>query len=141
MLSETDLWVVPPSNHSAWFARLDWYLNWQMCKGLAHRPARPSPEVERLAAEYDIPIPFAASADPGPLLIASHGLVPAEKCLVLPYAGDLKAWLTRMARVAEELRSDSVAVFLPSGVSRGSAESLWPGPMEARFVEDQEDWP
>ncbi len=142
MLPETELWVVPPSHHSAWFARLDWYLNWQMSKGLAHRPVRPSAEVEQLAQDYEIPIPFAQLADPGPLLIASSRLVPASSCIVLPYAGDVAGWLEQIAKFAENLRVKTVAIFLPAGVWVDSATSAWSGiqtSLEVQFIKDQED--
>ena len=142
MLPESDLWVVPPSNHSAWFARLDWYLNWQMCKGLAHPPFRPGAEVESLANEYDIPIPYAQIADPGPLLISTSGLVPAAKCVVLPYAGDLGAWLKQTASLASGLGVASVAVFLPLKQTVEAARPVWSAcgsNIEVSFIMDQEE--
>ena len=142
MLPESDLWVVPPSNHSAWFARLDWYLNWQMCKGLAHRPMLPCAEVESLANEYGIPIPYAQVADPGPLLISTRGLVPAEKCIVLPYNMDLNGWVRQAASIATSLGVTRLCIFLPAGTPVDSGLSVWSNlgsNIEVSFIMDQEE--
>lgn len=142
MLPESDLWVVPPSNHSAWFARLDWYLNLQMCKGLAHRPVRPSAEVEELARDYDVPIPFAQVADPGPLLIAGQGRVPAKSCLVLPFTGDLAPWMHGVFKYTSDLAVKTVSVFLPARVAVDAAEKAWAkfdSRITVQFIPDLEE--
>lgn len=142
MFPESDLWVVPPSSHSAWFARLDWYLNWQMCKGLAHPRMRPSAEVESLANEYGIPIPYAQVADPGPLLISSSGLVPAAKCVVLPFSSDLRGWISQAVSLAEGLGATSLCIFLPAKTQMDSAQTVWSHldcNIKVSFITDQEE--
>jgi hypothetical protein len=117
-------------------------MNWQMCKGMAHRPPRPSVEMESLAREYDIPIPFAQVADPGPLLIATRGLVPADKCVVLPFSGDLNSWLKSAAALASGLGVARVCLFLPAKASVDVAQSIWNGlgsRITVQFILDQEE--
>ena len=142
MLPQSDLWVVPPPPHSAWFARLDWYLNWQMSKGLAHRPAKLSSAIERLAAEYEIVIPSIPIADPASLLIACKGLVPAEKCIVLPFNGDLTEWLAQISNLTRDLVALSVSIFLPANISLEGAQKIWStreSAHDVRFIADHEE--
>ena len=141
MLPKTDLWIVPPSHHSAWFAQLDWYLNWQMCKGLTHKPAVPDAQVYRLAEAYDVKVDSSKLTKEAPLLIACRDLAPAAQCLVLPYTGDLKQWLVEAKTIAFKMKCESVQVFLPAGVSSDKAEKAWiglNGECRAEFTNDFE---
>jgi hypothetical protein len=140
-LSKTDLWIVPPSSHSAWFAQLDWYLNWQMCKGLTHKPATVDAEVYRLAQAYEVPVSSPKIAKDAPLLIACRGLSPAGQCLVLPYTGDLKQWLLEAKTIAFKMKCENVQVFLPADASADKAEKTWiglNGECRAEFINDFE---
>lgn len=127
MLSKTDLWIVPPSQHSAWFAQLDWYLNFQMCKGMAHQPAVPDAHVFRLAHEYGVKVEESPLPAGAPLLIACKNLAPAAHCLVLPFNGDLKNWMVEAKTIAFKMKCESVEVFLPAGVDASKAEKIWTG--------------
>jgi hypothetical protein len=139
MLSKTDLWIVPPMQHSAWFAHLDWYLNWQMCKGLAHKSLALDAQMYRLAEEYDIPVESPHSADKAPLLIACKNLSPADYCLVLPFKGDLKDWLVEAKTIAFKIKAADVHIFLPIGADVDKAEKAWSkmsGECEVHFTAD-----
>jgi hypothetical protein len=141
MLSKTDLWIVPPSHHSAWFARLDWYLNWQMCKGLIHKPGTVDAEVYRLAAAYEVPVISPKIGKEAPLLISCRGLSPAGQCLVLPFSGDLKQWLVEAKTIAFKMKCESVQIFLPAGADADKAEKTWiglSGECRAEFTNDLE---
>lgn len=141
MLSKTDLWIVPPSQHSAWFAHLDWYLNWQMCKGLVHRTATPDAQVFMLAKEYEIPVSSSTVSEKSPLLISCGTLVPAKSCLVLPFKGDLKEWLIEAKTIAFKLMCANVHIFLPAGSETDKAEKAWSklsGECTVTFFEDTE---
>lgn len=126
-LSKTDLWIVPPSSHSAWFAQLDWYLNWQMCKGLTHKPVVADAQMYRLAEAYEVQIQSAPLSKNAPLLIAAREFLPAAQCLVLPYGGDLKQWLLEAKTIAFKMKCESAQVFLPSGADAEKAEKTWMG--------------
>ncbi len=141
MLSKTDLWIVPPSSHSAWFAHLDWYLNWQMCKGQSHQAPVPEAQVYRLAAEYGLSVSDSPLAKNSPLLIACKNLTPADQCLVLPFGGDLKKWLIEAKTIAFKMKCENVQVFLPAGSDVAGAEKTWDklsGDCTAKFTHDLE---
>ena len=144
MFPGKDLWILPPPSYSRWFARLDWYLNWQMSKALTHRPALVAPHLERLAREYEIPLPPAAGvpvAD-APLLISSAGLLPAARAMLLPITGDGKSWIRAAKQLALSMGARDICVFLPNGGSKAKAATAWkdlPGEVNGHFVEDEEN--
>lgn len=120
--------MLPTPRHSRWFTHWDWYLNWQMCKGLGYGGLHLPPETHRVAEEYGVGVPRTASARGGtvpPLLIASQGRLPAAQCLVLDGADDLKSWLASARRLADDLRAADVRVYLPEDSTVKEAEKLW----------------
>ncbi len=136
----SDLWFVPPSTHSAWFSRLDWYLNWQMSKGLAHSHAIPSADLFRLAGEHGVTIEPAQTLPPhAPLMISGVGLIPAKACVVLPFNGQLETWLAQAKAIAFELRATTARIYLPAGTGQTEAAGSWrklTGTCTAEFTED-----
>lgn len=123
-----DLWVLPTPRYSRWFTRLDWYLNWQMCKGLAYGGLHLPAETYQTAEENGVPIlPCLENINTSPLLVSSQGLIPANGCLVLEGADDPKKWLARIAQLAVQLSAKKLHVFLPTGVTISQAEKWWAG--------------
>ena len=135
-----DLWFIPPAPHSAWFSRLDWYLNWQMCKGLAHRNAPPHAEIFRLAGEYGLQVDSSASGiAEAPLMISGRGLLPTKACVVVGYDGELKDWLTQVKLITFNMQATNSRVYLPKGASIVKAVGIWEklkGRCVAEFLED-----
>jgi len=123
--SAYDLWVMPTAQHSAWFARLDWYLNWQMTKGLSYQRQKPSLELLRVMEMSDIA--FGAHPEFGntPLMVASTGRLETDRCVVIAYGDDLKAWLGQVADLAEKLKAQKLRVYLPKGSAQSAARDHW----------------
>ncbi|HMN69260.1 MAG TPA: hypothetical protein PKC28_12025 [Bdellovibrionales bacterium] len=139
MLPESDLWVLPPAAHSAWFARLDWYLNWQMSQGQAHAPRRPSPTLQQIAKEHGVRADFVTIREGAPLLVSSRGLLPAEKCVVLPYHDNVKDWMHELGAIAEQLGAAKVTVFLPAEVKSDAAAKHWSKSLaQVNYIHDDE---
>jgi hypothetical protein len=118
-----DLWVVPHPDLSRWFARLDWYLNWQMCRGLAYVGLHLPMETLSVAEEHGLTVPVVHNSKS--LLIGHCERVPAKMCLVLDGADQLREWLGRIAEQAAGLKVSSLHVFLPTGASMDAALSIW----------------
>jgi hypothetical protein len=129
----SDLWLLPPPRSSAWFAVIDWYLNWQLSKGLAYAGLHLPNETLRLAEDYEVKLPSVTTAgeDSGvPLLVVSQGRLPANKCVVLETEGRKhEDWLKQGFEIALNLNAKSVHVFLPSKASAEQSEKMW----KARF--------
>lgn len=140
---EGDLWIVPPPENSAWFSHLDWYLNWQMCKGQTHRAKSPDAELLRITKEYNLPFyDISSSSARPPLLISGQGLIPAKACLVMDIVGEIKNWLLECKAIACKMHASRVLIFLPSGAEKIRAAKIWdtlPGICSAEFVEDTAD--
>jgi hypothetical protein len=122
-----DLWVLPTPSESQWFARIDWYLNWQMCKGLAFEKARPSVELFRILEEGELQFEASVSDPSWPLMVMSHGRIPCSKCMVIDPRGSLDGWLNRAFEQAQKLKVRSLRLFLPKNAEKSQAESLWRG--------------
>lgn len=138
-----DLWVLPTSEHSRWFARIDWYLNWRMSKGLAHNRPEPSPELLDLLYTNGIEYLAPPNVDRAPLMVAALGRLPASKCVVLEYSGrNLRGWLEKIQELSEQLKSRNARVFLPSHANAKDAAAIWaetaaPG-TEVEFSTDED---
>jgi hypothetical protein len=130
---KSDLWILPPPRSSSWFAVIDWYLNWQMSKGLAYAGLHLPNGTLRLAEDYEVQLPpvITAGVDSGiPLLVLSHGRLPTTKCVVLETEGTKhEDWLKRGFEIALNLDAKSVHVFLPRETSKEKSEQMW----KARF--------
>ncbi len=137
-----DLWVLPLPAHSTWFARVDWYLNWQLCKGLAHEQAKPSLQLFRVLEENGMHFED-QPREKVPLLVFSKGRIPATKCLVLECSQTLAEWLRTIHRMASDLKVQSLRVFLPKHFSKSEAQKLWQEreihSMEIEFSSDKDD--
>lgn len=139
MTAPSDLWVLPPPRFSRWFSHLDWYFNWQMCKGLAYAGLHLPSETYRVAEEYGVPVADSRGNGEGALLISCAGRAPAGRCLVLDGAGDLKSWLARIKDVAAGLNARQVRVFLPTGATLKETEKHWKkSDIEVQFSPDLE---
>lgn len=131
-----DLWVLPTPRQSRWFSQLDWYLNWQMCKGLAYAGLHLPAETYRVAEEYGVPVFPRDARTSSLLLVASRGRVPSERCLVLECEDSLKDWLQTIRGHVERLGVTNVRVFLPTGMSVKDAQKSWKGADTVSFVAD-----
>lgn len=138
--SSSDLWVLPPPRLSGWFPRVDWYLNWQLSKGLAYSGLHLPNETLSLMEEYEKPLTPVSEPDPGrPLLVLSQHRLPARKCVVVESGGGLKAWLERVHQIALDLGSQKAHVFLPAKASLEDAKSVWGNrPVAATFSIDED---
>lgn len=123
--SDHDLWVLPPAAHSKWFARIDWYLNWQMSKGTAFVRQRPSLELFRVMDMAGMQFQGVPEISGAPLMVASSGRVASERCVVVDLKTDTHEWLIAVHKLCGELQSRRTRVFLPAGMSISDAESEW----------------
>ena len=136
-----DLWIFPAPRASRWFARLDWYLNWQMSKGLSYPGLHLPDDIARVADRHGLNVEPVAPLG-GDLLVLPGSLVPAKKCLVID-DGDrpLAAWFAQVAERADQLRARTLRVFLPAGRTREDAAAAWAGikpGFEVTFDQDLE---
>jgi hypothetical protein len=142
------LWVLPTPGHSAWFAKIDWYLNWQMTRGLTHEARQPSTTLMRLTREHGLPDPIPAVTSPVPLMVSARGRVAAEQCVVIGEPENLSDWLKRVHQLIQALNHSSARIHLPTGASRPKADELWKtlskqSKISIEFIVDEEaaTWP
>lgn len=137
-----DLWVLPPPRASAWFARVDWYLNWQLAKGVAYSGLHLPNEVLRLSEDYEVPLPPVVQMEStAPLLVLSHGRLPTGKCVVVDAKAFGKGWLEQVHEICLNLDAKSVHIFLPAKMDLDEAKKAWSAKFasrEARFSADTE---
>lgn len=142
LTSSSDLWVLPQPAESHWFSRIDWYLNWQLCKGLAHERQLPHAELFRVMEENGIPFVDVPVTKQAPLMVLSQGRIPAAKCIVIENSKTLKTWLGRVHQLVQGLHIKSARVFLPKGANSSQAADVWRSleklDMEVEFSPDEE---
>lgn len=125
LVADYDLWVLPQAAHSRWFSRIDWYLNWQMTKGLAHQPLKASVELLRVMEETGVQFTAEFVTNATPLMVASLGRVNASQCVVIDFEDKLKPWLGKIHQLSSGLKPKRMRVFLPQGCDSKPAQEIW----------------
>lgn len=121
----SDLWIVPDLEKSHWTTRLDWYLNFQLCKSSRHiTPNLPS-FVTEVLEETELEKRVFPISSNAPLMIASEELLPNKWVVVLPWNGDLTKWTSSIFDIWQNLKEPSLRVFLPPGQSTGNLQAAW----------------
>jgi len=137
-----DLWVLPPASHSRWFAKLDWYLNWQMSKGLAHQRQKPSLELLKVLETTGMALISAPETGSTPLMVSAIGHVDALRCVVVDVGNGLRGWLERSHELMQGLQAKRVRLFLPKGAEISEAKEhlkkLGNKDLEIDFATDEE---
>lgn len=121
----SDLWIVPDLEKSPWTAKLDWYLNFQVCKSSRHQTPSVPEFISDVVAETEMGTPFAPQKTAQPLMIASEGLLPNKWVVILPWEGDLSPWTKEVFRIWKNLNEPSLRIFLPPGQSTGNLQIAW----------------
>lgn len=121
----SDLWIVPHLEKSQWTTRLDWYLNFQICKASRHRTAQTPLFVNEVVKEAELEKFYRPVANSAPLMIASEQLLPNKWVVVLPWADDMSAWGKDVFQIWQGLKEPSLRVFLPPGQSAGGFQQSW----------------
>ena len=144
-LTSADLWVLPPAAQSQWFSQVDWYLNWQLCKGLAFERVKPSVELIRVLEETGISYEEQSAVRASPLMVIAEGRLPAAVCVVVDYPKTLKGWLKSVHKVSQGLKAKSLRIFLPRGATIDAAAEIWqelsPQENAVEFSPDEEMTP
>lgn len=136
----SDLWFFPPAKESPWLAKVDWYLNWQMCKGLDHGGIHVPAETLKVAEEFGIAVPE-VSTRRTPLMVYARGLLPTNHCVVLETTNALGDWLKQIHDISKKLQAKSIQIFLPATASQETAQQAWEklkSDLEIRFITDLE---
>lgn len=121
----SDLWIVPDLEKSQWTARLDWYLNFQICKASRHSaPALPE-YLKDVLAETGLRKKTFAATPVAPLMISSKELLPNKWVVVLPWEGDINPWTKHVVEIWKNLKMPSLRIFLPPGQNSGTFQGAW----------------
>lgn len=121
----SDLWIVPDLEKSQWTARLDWHLNFQICKASRHvSPSLPT-FLSDVLTETDLEKKSIKQKSAAPLMIACENLLPNKWVVILPWKGNLAEWTAELHEVWRQLKEPSLRVFLPPGQSMGNLQLAW----------------
>lgn len=121
----SDLWIVPDLTKSQWTAKLDWYLNFQICKSSRHKTPVLPEFVNEVLTETELEKPQINSDQDAPLMIASQALLPNKWVIVVSWNDDITAWSLKTYEIWQKLKQPSLRIFLPPGQNAGNFESGW----------------
>ncbi|MBO9668392.1 MAG: hypothetical protein J7501_16455, partial [Bdellovibrio sp.] len=88
----SDLWVVPQLGKSQWAAKLDWYLNFQLCKSSRHVSPQVPVYLNEVIKEAELEKFYRPVVKTAPLMIASEPLLPNKWVVVVPWDENLNSW-------------------------------------------------
>jgi hypothetical protein len=124
--SGSDLWVVPDRRSSTWSKKIDWYLQFLISKATIHKPPQISKDLEQRMFENEFKVYSQNVSHSSPLLILSARQLPNKMTVQLPFLGDSKDWVSHVFQVWNDLKSPTLRVFLPHGLSSDQFLSHWP---------------
>jgi hypothetical protein len=122
LISGADLWVTAHPFESKITVKLDWYLNFQITKGLSHQHHSVSEKVRNLLDQCELAELRFANEDTQDLLISAQNLVPARWVLVVPYSTQ---WTEKIFRHWQNLNKPKLRVFLPDLLKAPEFEKSW----------------
>ena len=121
-----EVWLIGSPSASRWTRKIDWYLGFQIMKASRHETAEISGVLRSILEREEIaPVEF-GSAETAPLMIASERLLPNSKTVMIPYRGNLDAWVEACHRIWQDLTCPKTRVFLPDAVAIQDFVSAWP---------------
>ncbi|MGZ3769837.1 MAG: hypothetical protein ACXVCP_09425 [Bdellovibrio sp.] len=121
----SDLWIMPELEKSNWTAKLDWYLNFQICKSSRHVSHHVAPYLEHVVTETGLEQKHISMEQAQPLMIASSELLPNKWIVVIPWQNNMGQWAQQCFKIWQSLKEPSIRVFLPPGQNAGELESQW----------------
>lgn len=121
----SDLWVMPDLEKSNWTAKLDWYLNFQICKSSRHVSPKLPLFIKEVIAETGLEKNFIPSSPKQPLMISSAELLPNKWVVIIPWDKDMAQWSSQSYEIWQKLGEPSLRIFLPPGQNTGGLQSAW----------------
>jgi hypothetical protein len=121
----SDLWVVPQLGKSQWTAKLDWYLNFQLCKSSRHVSPQVPVYLNEVIKEAELEKFYRPVVKTAPLMIASEPLLPNKWVVVVPWDDNLNSWTESIFQVWTGLNQPTMRIFLPPGQSTGTLQQSW----------------
>lgn len=121
----SDLWILPALNESLWTTKLDWYLNFQVCKASRHQSPRVASYVTDVLRETELGSFPVQRDSKAPLMIASEGLLPNKWVVLVPLQDNLQDWTAEIFKIWQNLKNPTLRVFLPPGQSAGHFQNFW----------------
>lgn len=121
----SDLWIVPDLEKSPWTAKLDWYLNFQVCRSSRHETLKLSEFITHVLEETETPKADIPLSNKQPLMIASESLLPSKWVVIMPWNEDMKSWASQIFKVWKDLNEPSLRIFLPPGQNTGNFQTAW----------------
>ncbi|MEK2687972.1 hypothetical protein [Bdellovibrio sp. GT3] len=121
----SDLWVVPQLGKSQWTGKLDWYLNFQLCKSSRHNSANVPVFLNEVIKETEMQKFYRPVANSAPMMIATESLLPNRWVVVVPWDDNLGSWCESISQVWSGLQQPTLRVFLPPGQSTGNFQQAW----------------
>lgn len=118
------LWICPAIAFSAWTKALDWSLNLQISRATYHTCAELSADLKELQEQWDVPDVSLTVEAGAPLMIATAGLLPAEKLVVVPLENQ-NSWLGESLSLWKDMGYPQTRLFLPDFFKRQSLKD-WP---------------
>ena len=119
-----DLWICPDTMNSHWAVEIDWQLNHQIRKGLAHKTQAMDAEVKGLLYENQISWNDIQAAT-NSLMIACSFQLPARWTLVLPWNGQLQKWVQSVFQHWKNLKEPTLRIFLPQNIAMADFSREW----------------
>lgn len=123
------MWVLPSPLNSLWSRKIDWYMNFQITRGLQHQSGSRSKHLEEILSRVAWKLPGEFNTEQDPLLIAVGPRLPCTWLLILEdFVADKKSFgraLPVLSKVWSDLKEPRLRLFAPLDFSKEMMVDLW----------------
>ena len=106
-----DLWVVPLSQNSSWFRKLNWYCSSQLSLWSFKKAPVFTPQLKNIIQKEALPFsdaPIAASKD---ILVDTTNIFPNRAVLAIDVSRGLSVWLKDLRKKSDQLNTGKIRIF------------------------------
>lgn len=121
------LWIIPDLKTSRWAKRINWYTNVLVSNAAVHKRRDLSENLLAMIQEFEVDsqaLPDLNSSSP--TLVATHEAFPTQRCVVMPFNGDLREWIVRVYEIWKSFDRPLVRIFLPHSINEADFRDQWP---------------
>lgn len=106
-----DLWVVPASQNSQWFKKLNWYCSSQLSIWFYKEHPKYSETLKNIIATEALPFSENQINIQNDILVDTQKIFPNKAVLAIDVSHGLDSWLGELNLKAKQLKSSQVRIF------------------------------
>ena len=106
-----DLWVVPLSQNSSWFRKLNWYCSSQLTLWFFKKHPSFSPQMKDIIQKEALPFNDSQKMSATDILVDTTNIFPNRAVLAIDVSKGLNFWLKDLRSKSDQLNTSKIRIF------------------------------